>query len=113
MSVVMARTILAILLAASVATAHGGAFRPPPGGGGDPGGAGSPWKSWWALHAERFLDLRARLLKREVITGPERRTDLFDRKRLREKVLAPIMLEALRDADEEVRTSAAVEKAIT
>lgn len=125
MSTGMTRTVLAVLLAASVAAAHGGSFRPPPGsnpgdpsggpggltpvtGGGSGGGGGSPWTTWWSLHAERYLALRERLLRREVITGPKQRTDLFDRMRLREKVLAPLMLEALCDADEEVRTSAAV-----
>ena len=66
----------------------------------------APWSSWWAYN-------------RRILTRPEKKpaptsstspkTELpFDRKKLRESTLLPILLESLRDEEEEVRAAAAV-----
>jgi len=119
----MRRTVLALLFTAALAWAHGGAFRPPPGKApGDPTGGGGPpptsgggsgrgvptWEAWWYLNRDPYLRIRERILEREVITGPQKREDFFDRRSLREKVLTPIMLEALGDGETAVRGAAAV-----
>ena len=123
-SVEMSRIVVALLLACPMAWAHGGAFRPPPGRTpGDPTGGGGPrattagggsgrgvptWEAWWYLNRDPYLRIRERILEREVITGVHEREDFFDRRAVREKVLLPVMLEALEDQETAVRGAAAI-----
>lgn len=122
----MVRAGLFLALFAAVAAAHGGMFRPPPRGrpgdpftptGGRPGpitpgtrGGGSftPWELWWHFNREPWLRTRQRIEERTVLSGERISRDPFDRTALRDMVLLPVMVEALSDPDEEVRTSAAV-----
>lgn len=122
----MVRSVAAFLLLVSVASAHGGAFRPPPGQRpGDPFRPSTPrgrtttaavkgsavmvpWEIWWYFNREPYLRIRERIAERRVVSGEGEGRVEFDRRMLRETVLAPLLLEALRDEDEEVRTSAAV-----
>ncbi len=116
--------LLAVL---SVPTwAHGGAFRPPPRSGprdpvrgpanpngppATPGGRGPStvsWEYWWTLNRERYLDIRARLARREVITGTKRSDREEERRLARETILIPEVLKALKDREDEVRAAAAV-----
>jgi len=67
-----------------------------------------PWNTWWVQNRAPYLRLRARIRERTVLTGRTKTGELFNRKALRDTTLAPLMLRALHDRDEEVRTSAAV-----
>jgi HEAT repeat protein len=121
----MIRTAFLALLLGGAAFAHGGVYRPPPGGGPydptQPGGGGSPitapgtkgglftsWESWWLMNREPYLRLRERVKARTVITGNSRNKESFDRAALRDTVLLPVMLEALKDREEAVRGAGAV-----
>ncbi|MCZ6574827.1 MAG: HEAT repeat domain-containing protein [Planctomycetota bacterium] len=129
------RTILAFFATAllvSEAFAHGGVFSPPPGStpkGGDspglptqpttpshsPGGASSSggwhtWTTWWGFNRFKYLDFRVRQAERSGPVSGER-TGPVDPHAWREKVrtkFTPLLLEAIRDRDDEVRMSAAV-----
>jgi len=121
------RSVLALALLAATAFAHGGSYRGPrggvpPGSPPSPGSSGGPttpsgagpgnlptWDAWWYLNRDPYLRIRERITKREVITGPqEEREDFFDRRALREEVLLPVMLEALKDREKAVRGAAAI-----
>jgi len=127
----MLRTALALAVLAACCLAHGGVFRPPPRlkpGDifmpkiGQPTSTRSearvrtlsPWEYWWRLNRGPILRLRGRILERTTTSGTLKTTggggasDLFDRASLREQVLTPVMIEALRDRDQAVRTAAAV-----
>jgi len=114
------RTILAILLVAAVARAHGesGRTAPPPSSGPQVVPTGGPttpeprivkgahtWEDWWAYHREPFLAART---KGPVSGGPARANDAIDRKRYREEILPAILERALEDKNHEVRAAAAV-----
>lgn len=118
------RLLLVWGLLALPARAHGGVFRPPPAL--KPGDIFtpkkgrptitkadgraptlSPWRYWWRLNRAPIMRLRKRLLERVVVTGKRRPTRLFDRAAVRKK-LVPILLDALKDEDQAVRTAAAV-----
>jgi HEAT repeat protein len=121
----MTRWLLALVLLSAAASAHGGLFRPPPGRAprdpGRPGGGLTPttpstrgtavaeaWQKWWDLNRDTYLRLRQRLRERVVFTGPASGTDLVDRRAVREQFVAPELLKALRDPDEQVRMVAAI-----
>jgi HEAT repeat protein len=124
----MNRIALLLVLLGGTAFGHGGVFRPPPvGGPGDPtkpggrpgtttapgtkAGAFTSWESWWFMNREPYLRLRERIRERIVITGrseTEKKKDPFDRRGLRDGMLLPVMLEALKDPEEAVRGTAAV-----
>ena len=124
----MSRLLLPLLvllsLPAAGALAHGGQFRPPKGAPRAPTPPGLPaqptapaetgkvlhtWTTWWGYTQYQFLDWRR--LQRErrgPVTGSAGKRDADQwRDELRAR-LAPILIEALRDKDKEVRTAAAV-----
>ncbi|MHC4136283.1 MAG: HEAT repeat domain-containing protein [Planctomycetota bacterium] len=121
----MIRWLLALVLLSAAASAHGGLFRPPPGraprdptrpGGGltptTPSTRGTPvaepWQKWWDYNRDHYLRLRQRVRERTVITGPDSGKDLLDRRSVREQIVVPELLKALRDPDEAVRMVAAI-----
>ncbi len=120
-----------LLLAAPAAMAHGGQYKGP--GGGIPTdprapgrSAGTPtsWDRWWAVHRERYLNLRERLRSRDkprtsstgssvgLTAGGDPGNALVpetvDPRALLETEVLPVVLKALEDADSEVRSAAAV-----
>jgi len=121
----MVRIWLVLVCLSGALFAHGGSYRPPPRPlAGDPhkphlrmvpgvtarrsvGTPLQPWEYWWRLNREELLRLRERVAKRTVITGA-RVDKRSDRARLRDEKLLPVMIEALRSDDEEIRTAAAV-----
>ncbi|MFQ5844309.1 MAG: HEAT repeat domain-containing protein [Planctomycetota bacterium] len=125
----MVRIAFVVFALAGSALAHGGVFRPPPRGNpydptptpgrsGRPGtttqaatsqAAPTPWETWWAYNRERYLRTRERIARRTVISGtrdPDRQP--LDGTVLLQTRLIPLMLEALQDQEEEIRTAAAV-----
>ena len=122
---------LAVLVIAGLAApafAHGGQYRGP---GGktptDPTGPVAPptssadWEAWWATNAWRYIKLRERVRARDsggetagsglgTVAGPSlpAAADPFDRRRLYEREVLPVVTELLKDADSEVRSAAAV-----
>jgi HEAT repeat protein len=125
----MTRGILStvtLLLLAMPALTHGGSYRGPlgevppglvPGPPPQPdstGGSYHTWLSWWGWNKFKYLDYRKRqILRREPGTATDGRRGATPkhpdawRGEIREKH-TPLMLKALHDEDEEVRTSAAV-----
>jgi len=120
----MSRLPAALLLAASTLWAHGGQFRPasgqpkvppPPGLPSQPtapaetGKITHSWVTWWGYRQFQYLDYRR--LQRErrgpVSGGEEKKDPDAWRDALRERLI-PILREAIRDDDKEVRTAAAV-----
>ena len=121
-----------LLLAAPPAAAHGGVYRGPtgpgsagpvsPGGVPTKGGAapftGWPrWRYWWDLNWDRVLDTRVRLASAAATFaadegGEKGGVDWRDYRPLspaeKERLLLPPLLEALNDADAEVRAAAAL-----
>ena len=123
------RVLLALSILVSVASAHGGSGRSAPSGGGMggpvpvsvPGGTTTPsgrrggapetiasfgwehrWTMWWAYNREYHFAARLRGSR----TG--RSNYEAARKELREKIVIPIMLEALEDKSHDVRGAAAI-----
>jgi HEAT repeat protein len=117
----VARLAVLLLLAAPV-LAHGGRFRGqgggvPPGLPGQPtapessGGGTHTWLTWWSYNQWKYVDFRRRQLERRgaVTPGPDGRIPEPNAWRgLVRAQLTPILIEALQDPDEEVRTAAAV-----
>lgn len=120
----MSRFLTALLLIASPLLAHGGRFGPPNGGPRMPPPPGLPaqptapaetakvrhdWVIWWGYSQFQYVDFRR--LQRErrgPVSGTATNTDADAwRDELRER-LVPILREAIRDRDKEVRTAAAV-----
>ncbi len=66
----------------------------------------APWSSWWAYN-RRILTRPKPKPASSSATSPKEELP-FDRKKLREETLLPILLESLRDEEEEVRAAAAV-----
>lgn len=119
------RSLLAVLVITVAAQAHGGSFRGrgagvPPGGlpsqpqkVNESGGAYHTWLIWWGYNQFKYLDYRNRqAARRGPVSGtPDptaKKEDPNAWRGLVRKRLTPLMLEALKDADEEVRTAAAV-----
>jgi HEAT repeat protein len=110
-----------LVLSDGIAWGHGGAFRGPGGGGVPPGLPQQPtspprtghvphnWQIWWGYNQFSVVDFRRRQKERRgPVTGEGENKDADAwRLELREK-LVPVMREALRDDDKEVRTAAAV-----
>jgi HEAT repeat protein len=119
----MALRLVLLLLAAAPAFAHGGRFRGQ--GGGVPpglptqptapdssGGATHTWLTWWGYNQYKYTDFRRRQAERRgpVTPGDDGRVET-DPHAWRGEVrgrLTPVLLEALKDPDEEVRTAAAI-----
>ena len=114
------RATLAILLLTAAAWAHGGSFRGP-GGGVPPGGLPTQpqkpartgnvthiWQTWWSYNQFNVLDFRRRQKERRApVTGKGQEDPDAWRLALRKR-LVPVMTEALKDSDKEVRTAAAI-----
>jgi len=107
------------------ALAHGGSFKGPSGGvppglptqpskPGESGGSTHSWLTWWGYNQFRYVDFRRRqVARRGPVSGSTqpKKQEEEDPNAWRGEVrlrLTPLMLEALRDPDEEVRTAAAV-----
>ncbi|MFB3067309.1 MAG: HEAT repeat domain-containing protein [Planctomycetota bacterium] len=118
----MALFLVALLLGLGLpAYGHGGRFRGPRGGvppglpeqpsaPGASGGSFHSWTTWWSYNRFQHLDFRRRQNERRgPITGKRQKPEDPNAWRgdVRER-LTPLMLEALGDEDEEVRTAAAV-----
>lgn len=120
----MSRLPAVLLLAASTLWAHGGQFRPKSGGPRVPPPPGLPsqptapaetgkvthsWVTWWGYRQFQYLDYRR--LQRErrgPVSGSETKKDADAwRDALRERLI-PVLRQAIRDDDKEVRTAAAV-----
>jgi HEAT repeat protein len=124
----MLRTLLAtalVCLPCAPVLAHGGSFKGPRGGvppglpaqpskPGESGGSTHTWLTWWGYNQFRYVDFRRRqVARRGPVSGSTRPKERKEEDpnawradvRLR---LTPLMLEALKDHDEEVRTAAAV-----
>ncbi|MCK6481398.1 MAG: HEAT repeat domain-containing protein [Planctomycetes bacterium] len=115
-------------LAAAPALAHGGQYRGPGGRTpSDPTGPVAPptssadWEAWWAANAWKYIKLRERVRGRDApaltaggglgaATGGQQpaAADPFDRRKLFEREVLPVMTDLLRDPDSEVRSAAAV-----
>ena len=117
-----ALAILAVLFLTLDAAAHGGRFRGPrggtppglpsqPSGPGQSGGAFHTWLTWWGYNQFKYLDYKNRqAARRGPITG-KKAQEKVDPNAWRgpvRKQLTPMMMKALEDLDEEVRTAAAV-----
>ncbi|MHC4549609.1 MAG: HEAT repeat domain-containing protein [Planctomycetota bacterium] len=118
-------TAALVLFVAAPVFAHGGSFRGPSGGvppglpsqpskPGETGGSTHSWLTWWGYNQFKYTDFRRRQVERRgPISGAKRhRNDVEEdpnawRADVRSR-LTPLMLEALKDHDEEVRTAAAV-----
>lgn len=122
----MRAALLAALIAtagfATQARAHGGRFRGPSGGvppglpsqpskPGQSGGSFHTWLTWWGHNQFKHLDYKNRqAARRGPVTG-KRAGETEDPNAWRALVrqrLTPVMIRALEDGDEEVRTAAAV-----
>jgi len=115
---------VAVLFLSGIAWGHGGSFRGPGGGvppslpPGLPQQPTSPprtghgthtWQTWWGYNQFKVIDFRRRQKERRgPVTGEgEAKGPDAWRIELRERVV-PVMREALKDDDKEVRTAAAV-----
>jgi HEAT repeat protein len=124
----MLRSLLAtalICFPCASALAHGGSFRGPSGGvppglptqpskPGESGGSTHTWLTWWGYNQFQYVDFRRRqVARRGPISGAirQKQEEEEDPNAWRGEVrlrLTPLMMEALHDPDEEVRTAAAV-----
>ncbi|MHC4940542.1 MAG: HEAT repeat domain-containing protein [Planctomycetota bacterium] len=120
----MSRVLAVLFLVASQLLAHGGQFRPPGGQPGVPTPPGLPaqptapsqtgkinhsWTVWWGYSQFQYLDYRR--LQRErrgPVSGTDSKKDADSwRDELRTRLI-PVLREAIKDKDKEVRTAAAV-----
>jgi len=118
----MASRLIVLLLVAAPALAHGGRYRGP--GGGVPpglpaqptapdssGGSTHTWLTWWGYNQFQYMDFRRRQAERRgPVTNLEggREKDPNAWRGLVRAQLTPVVVGALADRDEEVRTAAAI-----
>jgi HEAT repeat protein len=118
----MAVRLLVLALAAAPAFGHGGRF-PGQGAGVPPGlprqptapessgGGTHTWLTWWGYNQFQYVDFRRRQAERRgPVTAPDgvAEKDAHAWRAVVRGQLTPVLIEALRDRDTEVRTAAAI-----
>jgi HEAT repeat protein len=122
--------VLAVVLGAAPALAHGGQYKSPAAPGPEspsPGGAlarsGGDWTDWWWANRDRYIEIARRARREEiakassagglgamagvgVTPAPETRGE--DRRSFHEREVLPAVAKALADGEAEVRSAAAV-----
>jgi HEAT repeat protein len=129
-AVTLAAAAALLGLAAAPALAHGGQYRGPggrtpadPTPGTTPPTTTADWEAWWTANAWRYINLRERLRQRDRGTGETRGTglgahagaddlvsgdDQGDPRAFFETQVLPVLTDALKDPDAEVRSAATI-----